>query len=636
MCGIAGKLYFDRARRVDPEVPAAMNQVLAHRGPDDEGVHLDGALALAHRRLSIVDLSPAGHQPMANAAGTLWITYNGEIYNFPDLRAELEAQGVRFRSRTDTEVILALYEREGIACLERLRGMFAFGLWDARRRTLVLVRDRLGKKPLHYYVDDEKALFASEPKALFVDPEVPVDVDLDAIHHYLTYGYVPAPRSAFRGVRKVPPGHYVEIGEQGVTVRRYWSLRYRPKLALGEAEACEALLALLREAIRMRLLADVPVGAFLSGGIDSSALVALMSEAGRVKTFSIGFEDAEYDELPYARLIAERYATDHHEFVVKPDAVAVLPHIVWHYGEPYADSSAIPTYYLSELARRHVTVALNGDAGDENFAGYERYRLNDLATRYDRIPAPLKRCVDLGIWALPPLGSPKSFVRRVKRFWRDATVERRRRYARWMTIFSEADKATLYTPELRAATAGIDPLDVLLEAYDVADTDDFVDATLGADIANYLPDDLLTKFDIAGMAHALEARSPMVDHIFMEFVARLPSHFKLRGADKKHIFKRAVAPLVPREIIARPKQGFGVPISGWLKGPVRELMLDTLFSRASLGRGLFDPADVRRRIDEHDRGIGEHHPGLWTLLMLELWYERFIDHVPRAPERLPT
>jgi asparagine synthase (glutamine-hydrolysing) len=372
MCGIAGKLYFDRARPVERPILEAMNRVLAHRGPDDDGIFHDGAIGLAHRRLSIVDLSPAGHQPMSNAAGTLWITFNGEIYNFPELRKELESAGVAFRSHTDTEVLLALWEREGPACLSRVYGMFAFGLWDARRRTLVLARDRAGKKPLHYYVDHEKALFASEPKGIHVDPGVPMEPDLTAIDHYLTYGYVPTPMSAFRGLSKVPPGHYVEIAGTGdVRVSRYWRLQYRPKLSLSEDEACERLRACLREAIRRRLIADVPLGAFLSGGVDSSAVVALMSEltGGPVKTFSVGFEDDAYNELPWARRIAEMYATEHHEFVVKPDAVAILPEIVWHYNEPFADSSAIPTYYLSALARRHVTVALNGDAGDEDFAG---------------------------------------------------------------------------------------------------------------------------------------------------------------------------------------------------------------------------------------------------------------------------
>jgi len=375
MCGIGGKLYFDSARSVNPTLLDRMNAVLAHRGPDDGGVYHDGPIGLAHRRLSIIDLSPAGHQPMSNPSGTLWITFNGEIYNFLELRGELEHDGATFRSKTDTEVILALYERHGAECLRYLRGMFAFAIWDGQTRTLFLARDRLGKKPLYYYQDAKQFLFASEPKGILQDPEVPVEPDLEAIHHYLTYGYIPSPYSAFKGFRKIPPAHYLIIREGRVHLERYWQLRYHPKLQMTEAELREELLTRLREAVRLRMISDVPLGAFLSGGIDSSTVVALMSEcsSGPVKTFSIGFEEERYNELPYARLVAERYGTDHHEFVVKPEAIKILPELVWHYNEPYADSSAIPTYYLSKMTREHVTVALNGDAGDENFAGYERY-----------------------------------------------------------------------------------------------------------------------------------------------------------------------------------------------------------------------------------------------------------------------
>jgi len=632
MCGIAGKLYFDSSRSVERSVLDAMNRVLAHRGPDDQGVYCRGPIGLAHRRLSIVDLSQAGHQPMASHDGTLWITFNGEIYNFPELRKELEAHGVVFRSHCDTEVLLALWQREGAACLARLSGMFAFGLWDSRRRTLVLARDRAGKKPLYLYVDGEKALFASEPKGIHADPDVPMEPDLVAIHHYLTYGYVPAPLSAFRGFAKVPPAHYVEISATGdVTVTRYWRLAYRPRLQVSEDEACEMLRDRLREAVRRRLLADVPLGAFLSGGIDSSAVVAMMSElsSAPVKTFSIGFEEEPYDELPWARMIATRYATDHHEFIVKPDVVAALPEIVWHYNEPFADSSAIATYYLSELARRHVTVALNGDAGDENFAGYERYWLHQVTTRWDRMPSPIKAGIGLGVRALPAAGGVRSLPNRIKRYWPEATTEARRRYARWMTIFSPPVKADLYTPAFRSTTEGVDPLDVLLQAYALADTPDLLNATLGADIATSLPDDLLAKVDIASMAHGLEARSPMIDHEFMEFAASLPSDFKLRGATRKYILKRAMQDLVPHEIVNRPKQGFGVPTADWLKGPMREMLHETLLSRRARQRGLFEPRALYRILDEHDAGIGEWHPQLWTLLMLELWFARFID----APRR---
>jgi asparagine synthase (glutamine-hydrolysing) len=627
MCGIAGKLFFDPARTVDPALLERMHRALAHRGPDDAGIWHDGPVGLAHRRLSIIDLSPAGHQPMASADGRLHITYNGEIYNFLELRAELERAGVAFRSRTDTEVILALYAREGVECLRRLRGMFAFALWDAGERTLVLARERLGKKPLCYYQDAEALVFGSEPKAILADPDVPAEADLESIHHYLTYGYVPTPRSAFRGFRKLPPAHYLVARDGRVRVEPYWRLSFTPKTTRDGRALHEELRARLREAVRLRMIADVPLGAFLSGGVDSSAVVALMSQLSSrpVKTFSIGFEDQAYNELPFARKVAERYGTDHHEFVVKPDAVAILPELVWHYNEPYADSSAIPTWYLSKMTREHVTVALNGDAGDENFGGYERYLANRLASRWDRVPAALRRPLEWGVRRLPEVGGFRSRYRRAKRFFAAVTEEPRRRYARWIECFPPAWKTELYTPEAAARLAGVDSLEFLLRAYDAAGTDDFTDATLAVDIATYLPDDLLVKVDIASMAHGLEARSPMIDHTFMEFAASIPADLKLAGRTTKHVFKEAVRDLLPPEVIDRPKMGFGVPLDRWFREDLREMAYDTLLSRRSLERGLFRERTVRLLLDEHAQRKRSWHAQLWCLLFLELWFQRFVD-----------
>ena len=628
MCGIAGALYFDASRTVDPALLRRMNEVLAHRGPDDAGTHVDGPVGLAHRRLSIIDLSPGGHQPMASASGDHWITYNGEIYNFLELRRELEGAGIVFRSRSDTEVILALYERFGVECLRYLRGMFAFAIWDARRRTLFVARDRLGKKPLYYYRDAEKVLFASEPKGILQDATVPVTPDVEAIHHYLSYGYVPSPLSAFRGIRKLPPAHWLLVADGALRVERYWDLRYRPKAAGSEAHFADELRARLEECVRLRMISsDVPVGAFLSGGIDSSAVVALMSGlASRpVKTFSIGFEEERYNELPYARMVAERYGTDHHEFVVKPDAVEVLPDLVWHYNEPFADSSAIPTYYLAKMTAQHVKVALNGDAGDENFAGYLRYAANRAAWRYDRLPALVRHGVERAVAALPERGHTRSLYRRGKRFFTAIAEEPRRRYARWVTIFPNAAKAALYTPAFHAATAHVDAIDLLVGAYDAVDADNVLDATLGVDVATYLPDDLLVKVDIASMAHSLEARSPMVDHTFMEFAASLPPSMKLKGLTTKHILRQAVGPLLPRPVLDRPKMGFGVPIDRWFRHELREMAYDTLLSRRALDRDLFRADAVRTLLDDHVSGRTEGHPGLWSLLVLELWFQRFVD-----------
>src|SRR5688572_2757324 len=395
MCGIAGRVNYRSGAPVSAELLVRMCDLIAHRGPDADGVWTDSYVGLGHRRLAIIDLSPGGRQPMTSADGRLVITFNGEIYNFLELRRELENRGHAFRSRSDTEVMLGAYREWGIDCISRFRGMFAFAIWDADARRLFVARDRVGKKPLHYWIDRDGIAFASEPKAFLADAGFTPEPEPAALSAYLNYQYVPSPLSAFKGVRKLPPAHYLLVEDGRVTVERYWKLSYAAKRHLTEAEACEELIERLRQAVRLRLISDVPLGAFLSGGVDSSTVVALMAgiSNGPVKTFSIGFDEKDYDELPYARLVAQRYGTDHHEFVVKPDAVAIFPRLVWHYNEPYADASAIPTYYLSQLARRHVTVALNGDAGDENFAGYRRYITSPPARRFDRLPRPVRRAV---------------------------------------------------------------------------------------------------------------------------------------------------------------------------------------------------------------------------------------------------
>jgi asparagine synthase (glutamine-hydrolysing) len=628
MCGIAGKLFFDRARHVDPELLTRMHSVIAHRGPDDVGIHHDGAVGLAFRRLAIIDLTPTGHQPMASADGAFWIVFNGEIYNYQELRKELEGQGVRFRSQSDTEVILALYARHGVDCLQRLRGMFAFAIWNARERTLFIARDRLGKKPLHYYVDDEKVLFASEPKAIFADPDVPVAADPLAIHHYLTFGYVPSPFSAFRGVRKLPPAHYLLVRDGRVTCERYWRLRYAPVPVRDEPALCEEIIDRLREAVRLRMISDVPLGAFLSGGIDSSLVVALMAglSSAPVKTFSIGFEEEAYNELPYARQVAERYGTDHHEFVVKPDAVDVLGDLVWHYNEPYADSSAIPTYYLSKMTRQHVTVALNGDAGDENFAGYPRYLGSRIAAAYQRVPRPLRRGLEWAVGALPEAGDPRGLYRRGKRFFGAVAEPPERRHARWIGFFTNALKAEIAGDWFRDVAA-VDSIDLTVRTFGAVDVPpgDFLDAALAVDIETYLPDDLLVKVDIASMAHSLEARSPMLDHVFMEFAATIPAAWKLRGGVTKYILKRAAAPLLPASLIDRPKMGFGVPLDRWFRHELREVAYDTLLSTRARQRGLFRPHVVERMLSEHVGGRALWHANLWSLLFLEAWFQRFVD-----------
>jgi len=606
-----------------------MCDLLAHRGPDGGHAIVDGIAALGHRRLAIIDLSPAGRQPMSTADGQVWITFNGEIYNFQELRSTLEARGHRFHTRTDTEVILAAYKEFGIECLRHLNGMFALAIWDRPRQRLFMARDRAGKKPLYYWENHDGLAFASEPKAFLADSDFSPEADPVALSAYLTYQYVPTPLSAFKGVKKLPPAHYLLAENGRISIERYWKLSYARKTAMTEREASEALLEKLREAVRIRLVSDVPLGAFLSGGIDSGSVVALMAQLGTspVKTFSIGFEEKAFDELGYARLVATRYGTDHREFVVRPDAVELLPRLVWHYNEPFADSSAIPTFVLSELTRRYVTVALNGDAGDENFAGYERYRANVLAQRYDRMPSlvrrPLRRLAEL----MPRSGRSGTLLSRGKRFVETFGEAREHRYVRWMSHFHHSLRMELCRPEFLEA-GGPDPASILVDAYAASDAPDFVDATLDVDVQNYLPDDLLVKVDIATMAHGLEGRSPLLDYNVMEFAASLPSGFKLKGGVKKHILKMAVSSLLPDEIVNRPKMGFGVPLETWFRKELKEMAFDILLGSRMRERGYLDGAFVRRLLEEHVSGARAWHNQLWNLLMLELWHRAFIDRRP--------
>jgi asparagine synthase (glutamine-hydrolysing) len=509
--------------------------------------------------------------------------------------------------------------------------MFAFAIWDTENERLFIARDRVGKKPLHYWLDGDGIAFASEPKAFLADPGFIPRPDLAAISLYLTYQYVPSPASAFAGVAKLPPGHYLIVENGRVTTRRYWRLRYGDKIRISEEEACREIVSRLREAVRIRLISDVPLGAFLSGGIDSSAVVALMSElGGRVKTFSIGFEQKDYDETSHARVIAKRFETDHHEFVVRPDAAEIIPELVWHYNEPYADSSAIPSYYLARLTREHVTVALNGDGGDENFAGYDRYVANIAASRIDRIPRGLRLAAAGAIGLVGRGRDPKSLLSRGRRFLSalaDTPVDR---YARWISHFAPPLKDELCTTDFSRDSGGGHAFALIREAFAGSDANDLVDATLDVDVNTYLPEDLLVKMDIATMANSLEARSPFLDHQFMEFCASLPSRFKLSGLVKKRVLKRALRGVIPDGIIDRPKMGFGVPIDHWFRNELRSLAEDVLLDTTARERGYFNPAVVTRLLDEHVRGVARWHPQLWNLLMLELWHRTFIDRRPGA------
>ena len=631
MCGIAGIADF-AGRPIDESLVRGMCGAIRHRGPDDEGIASlperpsSGPLAvIGNRRLSIIDVA-GGHQPITNEDRTIWTVFNGELYNYQALRARLEAAGHRLATNSDTECLVHLYEDLGDAFVSELEGMFALALWDDRRKRLVLARDRFGKKPLLYAEDGGRLWFGSEFQAILADSSIDRTLDPDALDEYLAFMSVPAPLTIYKQIRKLPPGHVLVRDTGGTRISRYWSLSYTPKLRISEADAIAEVRRLLTEAVRKRLISEVPLGAFLSGGVDSSAVVAIMAglSSTPVKTFSIGFDEARYNELPHARRIAERYGCEHHEFEVRPNAVDVLPTLVRHYGEPYADSSAIPSYYLSQLTRRHVTVALNGDGGDEAFAGYRWHLAGRLAERWQRVPGALRSGAEAAARALTPATADRrSTAARFSRFLSGASQSRAARYRAWLSVFTPELRAELYGGRSRAS--GIDRLLPIFERHEDLDG---VDAMLAADVDWYLPTDLLVKIDIATMANSLEGRSPFLDHPLAEFVARLPSRFKVKGWTSKYILKKAVADLVPAENLHRAKQGFAVPIGAWFRGELKEMLADHLLSPRFAQRGLFEPRVVQRLFDDHQQGRGDYAHHLWVLLMLELWFRCYIDSAP--------
>ncbi len=625
MCGIAGIVLRDGAP-VDRRLLARMNETARHRGPDDDGFYFGEGVGLAVRRLAIVDLV-TGRQPVHNEDRTAWVVFNGEIYNHRELRRRLEGLGHVFHTRSDTETIIHAYEQYGTACPRYLRGMFAFAIWDERTASLFLARDRVGKKPLLYARVGDQLLWSSEFRALLQHPAVGRDVDYEALDHYLSFMSVPAPLTAYRAIRKLEPAHSLQWRAGRITVERYWDLDFSPKVAIDEDEAATRVVDLLRDAVRARLTSEVPLGAFLSGGVDSSAVVALMAQesSGTVKTFSIGFEEEAFSELPHARRVADYVGTDHHEIIVRPDATAVLPELVEHYGEPFGDSSALPSYYVARETRASVTVALTGDGGDECFAGYPRYAAMKLAEMYRRIPAPARAGIARALNAVPDAAGRFAGVRRAKRFLAAAADSRVGRYLGWITTFDEDTKRALYSDELRRALSSAPPTRMIERWLTGANGLGVVDAVLLADSMTYLPNDLLVKMDIASMSVSLEARSPFLDHHLMEFAAALPESLKLRRLTTKYLLKRALRRLVPTANLRRRKMGFAVPIRQWLRGPMQPFLREIVLSDRALARGLFKPASLRRIVDDHVDARADHEHRLWSLLMLELWFERFID-----------
>ena len=568
---------------------------------------------------------------MHNEDGSVWIVFNGEIYNFRDLREGLEKQGHKFCSKSDTEVIIHLYEEYGTECLKFLRGMFAFAIWDERRERLFLARDRVGQKPLCYAVANDQFIFASEIKAILQVPGIRREVNLEAMHHYLTYQYVPSPLTMFQGIRKLPPAHFLIWEKGSISIRRYWKLSFRGKANMTEKEYEERILNLLEESVKLRLVSDVPLGVFLSGGIDSTAVVGIMAKLldRPVKTFSIGFEERAYDELRFARIAAKHFGTDHHEFIVRPDAIEILPKLIWHYNEPFADSSAIPTYYVAKETREHVTVALNGDGGDESFGGYPRYQAVKLALLFDKTPNWLRRRLVKAIAdRLPESSEQKTIWRRSKRFLGAMSLPPERRYAHWICYFDNEKKNQLYSPQMKKAVDGIDSFRILEDLYRKANNPDFLDKTFYVDIMTYLPDDLLVKMDIATMSNSLEARSPFLDHKLMEFSASIPSNLKLKGLTSKYILKKALKKALPPQIVHRGKMGFGVPIAHWFRNELKDYLYEVLLDEVSLKRGYFNENYIKQLLDEHCQGGCDHGHRLWALLNLELWHRMFIDRIP--------
>ncbi len=638
MCGITGGVWTDPSKALDAPTLARMIDALTHRGPDGRGEFPAGnrlqpgrgaapGVALGHRRLAILDL-PSGAQPMSNEDETVGVVFNGEIYNFKRLRQKLQEAGHRFRSQCDTEVLVHLYEDRGPAMLDELIGMFSFALWDARSARLLLARDRLGQKPLVYRHEPGRLVFASELKSLLAVPGLPRALDPQALDEYLTYQYVPYPRCIFQGYAKLPPGCYAVWEAGQLEVHRYWQPDFKLEAVRPFEQAAAELRALLTESVRLRLQSDVPLGAFLSGGLDSTIIVGLMRELGAapLRTFSIGFPIPEYDETRYARLAAERFETEHEEFRVEPRAVDILPKLVWHYDEPFADSSAIPTWHVAELTRRHVTVALSGDGGDELFAGYARYRAVWLGAWFDRLPRAVRGALTAGVWQrLPASARQKSLRRRFKRFVESLGQPPDRRYLEWIAIFGRARRAELYTDEFVASLPGPDPVEFLQAAMARAAGRDPITAISLADLTTYLPCDLMTKVDIASMAHGLECRQPFLDHRVVELAAGMPIGHKFRRGCGKRLLLHAFADLLPEPIRRRRKMGFGVPLDYWFRNELRAMARDVLLDSRALGRGYFHPDSVRRLLDDHQQGRFDHAARLWSLLVLELWHRQWVD-----------
>lgn len=628
MCGIAGIFHLNSSHPVLPKSIESMCDAIFHRGPDGVGQYVNGNIGIGMRRLSIIDLE-TGQQPIANEDETVWVVFNGEIYNFRALRQDLESKGHRFRTATDTEVIVHLYEEFGNECVQLLRGMFAFAIWDARQRRLLLVRDRLGIKPLYYCVNSSMFAFASEVKSLLTLEGFNRHLDIEAVSAFFTYGYVPGPVTIYEGVHEIPPAHICIVTDAKVELRRYWDIKPMPDVHQPIEFFSEGLLYHLKEAIGSHLISEVPLGAFLSGGIDSSAIVALMAQVSerKVKTFTAGFaaDQRGFDERPFARMIAESFGTDHTEYLLSAQIEEILPSIICAFDEPFADSSAIPNFLICQAARKGVTVALSGLGGDELFAGYERYRGALLADYYRQLPRALRRgFINPVIDAIPESRNGGVWNDRFKRFMQGADLVLAERYQRYIAAYDEAEKAELFSGDLihELDKRGLNSNPLAMK--ETANGYNSLDRMLFTDMHTYLPDDELRKMDRLSMWHSLEVRVPFLDHKLVEFVATIPSGFKLKRWQKKHILIRSLDGILPRAILRRRKQGFSIPLNSWLRGPLRDFVHTYLAEPALREVGLFKDEAVAKILNEHDQGLRNHETKIWALLIFMMWHDLYI------------
>jgi asparagine synthase (glutamine-hydrolysing) len=632
MCGICGFIVGHEDSSKDwPGTLQAMTQTLAHRGPDSEGHHCSrtssGVVGLGHRRLSVIDLSEDANQPLGNEDDSVFIVLNGEIYNYKGLTEELKARGHRFTSKSDTEVIVHLYEGVGEQCVDRLHGMFAFALWDEKKARLLLARDPLGIKPLFYVVKGGNLYFASEIKALLLLDDVSREMDFRALDHYFTYGYFPGAQTIFRDIKKLPPASYLVYENGGVHITSYWSIRYLPKSAYGEGTLREALLTTCRDAVKRHLVSDVPVGVFLSGGVDSSIVVALMSMVGErhFDTFSLGYASGGRDELPYADTVANYFHTNHHAFKVDPEMTQILPELLWHLDEPFFDNSIIPTYYISKLARETVKVVLSGDGGDEIFGGYEWTRRNQHRVAYGMLPALLRnRLGKIGSGLQPEDEYGTSFMTRLKRLLNDLNTDLEAGFIRRTTV-SYSFRQMLYSPALKGELKDFDAADYRRMLLSEARVADEREKMLYADTVSFLPDDCLFKVDRMSMAHGLEVRVPFLDKQLVEFAAGIPFGFKIRGLTSKYLLKKTFSSYLPRGLLKQRKQGFTIPISAWLRGELGDLSCRILLSDGFEKRDLFQPSFIRWMLDEHRNGRQEFGHRIWSLVVFEVWARLFLD-----------